>query len=72
MSIVGFPPTPAPFVTAMLEDPAVIVRSVVTPGDVSTTMPLLPGSLNPAPPHVSVPDEFIQHTPTPDFAYTRR
>jgi hypothetical protein len=65
MSTVGLPLAPVPLVTAMLDDPAAIVRLAVTPGDVSTTRPLDPGSDIP---QVSVPDEFIQHTPEPALA----
>jgi hypothetical protein len=68
MSTVGLPPDPVPLVTLMLEDPAVIVRFAVTPGDVSTIKPLAPGSLSPPPAQVSVPDEFSQQTPEPAFA----
>jgi hypothetical protein len=74
MSIVGFPPAPLPLVPAMFGDPAVSVRFAVTPGDVSTTSPLEPGSLRPKPepPHISVPEEFIQQIPPPLLAYTLR
>ena len=66
ISSVGLPAAPVPLVTLMFEDPAVIVRFAVTPGDVSTSMPLPPGS--PIPAQVSVPDELSQHSPEPVFA----
>ena len=72
MSTVGFPPDPLPLVIVMLADPAVSVRSAVTPGVVSTSRPLDPGSLKPAPPRISVPAESIQQSPVPSLAYTRR
>jgi hypothetical protein len=45
---VGLPDTPSPLAIAM-PVPAVIVRFVVTPLDVRTTTPLLPGSARPLP-----------------------
>jgi len=68
MSTVGLPPDPVPLVTLMFEDPDVIVRFAVTPGDVSTIKPLPPGSLTPPPAQVSAPDELIQQSPDGAFA----
>jgi hypothetical protein len=81
MSIVGLPADPVPFVTLTFDEPAVIVRFAATPGDVSTTIPVPPGSPSPPEPdpdpgpdvaQVSVPAEFIQQSPAPVFAYIFR
>jgi hypothetical protein len=69
MSIVGLPLAPLPLVTLTFDDPAVIVRFAVTPGEVSTNNPVPPGSL--IPPLVaqdSLPGEMSQQSPTPLFA----